>query len=241
VSIYGRLYGDCLRRAWKACLDHPWTFAIPVVLLGARAVLVARVMPIPDVGPLLVALATALLWTAYFVVLRRLSFGWRASWSQTTAQLERRGADIAALIRPALSGAIVFLALEYAGCFGSLVLCAATIGPVIELLALRDAEPTEALGRSLVFLKDRPFVWAALQLGLVTAVSLAWLIITGPLSLALELLVSPDVAWLSAFAGALVLGPVLHVMFVFRGVLFLEVERTTHAQRLYRERLAGVT
>jgi hypothetical protein len=116
VAIYGPLYASCLERAWEACRKHPWTFAVPVVLLAVRSVLVALVLPLGDLAPLVVAVATA------------------------------------------------------------------------------------------------------------------------PLSLILSLLVSEQLAWLSAFAGALVVGPLLHLLFVFRGVLFLEVERTTHAQRLFRAR-----
>jgi hypothetical protein len=206
---------------------------VPPALLALRIVLMRFVQPIDRVGPLLGALGTAALWTLYFIVLKRLSFGWRATWQGAATTLRRSSVDVAELVQPALTGAVIFLALEYTGCFGGLLLSAAAVSPVIELIALRDLSPPEALGRGFTFLKDRPFVWSALQLGLLTLATFIWALVTTPFSIALSFL-SEEHVWVAGFVGALTVGPLLHLMFVFRGVLFLEVERTTHAQRVFR-------
>lgn len=233
IDLYAALYRDCLSRAWTSARSHAWTFLVPVAVLWAGVALQAFVAPLPRVGPLLVAVASATLWTGYFYVLRRLSTGARVEWADATAAFTHRARDVEALVRPALVGLVVLLAVEYTGCFGVLALCATTVSPVVELLALRDADPAEAVGQGFAFLRQRPFSWALPQAVLLLGASFAWLVVSFPGALVLELW-SDDLGWLSSLAAATIVGPALHLLFVFRGVLFLELERTTHAQRLFR-------
>jgi hypothetical protein len=238
LDVYATLYVDCVRRAVRAVVAHPWTLAVPPVILATGVVVSHLLETFHDVGPLVVALVSSVLWAGYFYVLRRLAVGVRADWDDTKNALVARASDFGGLAEAAILGAVVFLSLEYGGCLGSMFLVVTTVSPGIELLALRDAEPQTIVNEGWRFITQRPLSWAVPMFFALMGLSILWLMVGGIFGITLSL-IDDELTWLSGLAAAVILGPVLHLFFVARARLFLELEHTTHAQRMYRARQAA--
>lgn len=242
ATIYSAVYGDALRTAWRNATRHAWTFLVPVALLALGVLLDAWVEPLdPRLGVLASAVVRALSWGAYFHVLLRLAVGARADSEHLVDAMLRRSRDLRTLVTPVAGAAVLFLAVQTAGCLGASLFVVAGIAPVIECFLFDGRDVPDAASDALDFLKTRPLSWGLLQLGLVTALGVAWLATTGGVSLVLWLLdAGPLVTRVApGLAAAALLGPAVHLLMVFRAVLFLELRRFTHAQRVFRARAAA--
>lgn len=238
LDVYASLYVDCVRRAVRAVVAHPWTLAVPPVILATGVVVSHVLEPFPTASPLVIALLSSVLWAGYFYVLRRQAVGVRAEWDDAKAALVNRATDVGSLAEAAVLGAVVFLSLEYGGCLGSMFLVVTTVSPGIELLALRDAEPQTIVSEGWRFITQRPLSWTVPMFFALVGLSIVWLMVGGVFGIVVSF-VAEELTWLSGLAAAVLLGPVLHLFFVARARLFLELEHTTHAQRMYRARQAA--
>jgi hypothetical protein len=238
-TIYSTLYGGALRAAWRNATRHAWTFLLPSTLLALGVVLDAVIEPLDARwGVLASALVRGFAWGAYFHVLLRLSVGARANASELEGALLRRGRDLLTLVTPAAGTAILFLSVHTTGCLGASLLFVAGLAPVVECFLFDGRAPAAAASDALDFLRERPLSWGLAQLTLLTALGTAWLALSSAVSLGLWLCDASDLATrlMPGLVAAAVLGPLVHLALVFRGVLFLELRRFTHAQRMFRAR-----
>lgn len=242
TTIYSAVYADALRAAWKNATRHAWTFVVPVALLALGVLLDAWVEPLdPRLGAVASAVVRALSWGAYFHVLLRLAVGARADSEHLVDAMLRRSGDLRTLVTPVAGAAVLFLAVQTTGCLGASLFFAAGIAPVVECFLFDGRSIPDAASDAFDFLKSRPVSWGFLQFGLVIALGLAWLATTSVVSLVLWLAdAGPLVTRVApGLVAAVLLGPAVHLLMVFRAVLFLELRRFTHAQRMFRARVAA--
>lgn len=242
TSVYSALYADALRTAWRNATRHAWTFLVPVALLALGVFLDAWIEPLdPRAGALASAAVRGLSWGAYFYVLLRLAVGARAESEHLVDAVLRRSRDLRTLVTPVAGAAVLFLAVQTTGCLGASLFVVAGLAPVVECFLFDGGSIPDAATEALDFLKARPVAWGVFNLGLVIALGVGWLATTSAVSLMLWLAdASPLLTRvLPGLVAAVLLGPAVHLMMVFRAVLFQKLRRCTHAQRMFRARVVA--
>lgn len=236
LDVYVPLYRAGLERTWRVCRRAPWTLLIPVVILAASAVLERYVVPLHDLAHWAVAGVKAIAWGGAFWVLTRLVIGARTEFGDAVTAVGRRMSDVPALAWSALSGTLVFVSLEVGGCLGLSVLSVASATPVIEYVLFEGHEVSDAVRHAWDFATDRWVAWALPQLTALAVISFAWLVLVGLSSLLLSLF-DERLMIFADLGGALLFGPVVMLLLVQRGVMFLELGRLTHRQRMFQARM----
>jgi hypothetical protein len=226
AAVYTRLYGDCLFKALRAIRKSLWTLVLPAGV-GIGAILAIQVvggLRLGLIGGIVVALLFDALFSAYLYFVGELVSGSKVS----LAELKRSfGAYFWSIVSLMF---VIFIA--------RFLLSALMRGPqgalLYEVLALVafiafNAAPEviyqrgthgglQTLQESWAFLKEN---W------------LPWFLPNAPLFLVLILFGQGGVLS-TLLVMAIVLAPVLHVVFVFRGFLFKELAGTSHRQRMFR-------
>lgn len=227
LSVYARLYAECLRRALSGIGKNPWTLLLPAVLVFAfgKLLLLMAVAIGSTLAGLLVGFLTAAAVSCYLYFLGRVLENSRARAREFSVALKAYFWSVLNIlfvvwIAQLISG-MVFgnlsqgLALGTAFWLGVVILCNATP----EVIYLRGTYGGLAtLQRSFHFLQENWIEWAVPNLLLLGLLYEIW---TLPL---------PDYLSQVAF------GAVLHLGMAFRGQLFLALDGSGHRQRMFRYR-----
>ncbi len=222
LTVYLQLYADCFKRALRAIGRNPWTLLLPAVILLARAWAGRLLLPLGLVGGFVVALASAALASSYLYFLGDLVQGGRAPLSSLRRSLTTYLWPVvnvffvlwvASLALQLLLGgrgqaAAIMLAL-----WGIALIALNAVPEVIYLRGTHGGLQT--VGASWRFLEAQWLPWFAVNLPLLAALVLLGLFLAVP------------------YVGGLVLGAALHVVMVFRGQLFRELDGTSHRQRIF--------
>jgi len=234
-DVNSSLYRQGWSRTWLVARRAPWAFLLPVGILALSAVLTRYVLPLHELAKWGIALVKALTWGGAFWVLTRLVLGARAEWGDAVDAAFRRADDLPALAWSALTGTLVFVSLELGGCFGFSVLTIASATPVLEYVLFQNDEVNEAVGHAWSFATDRWMSWVVPQLAILMFISFAWLVIVGLGSVVIGMF-DEKLEIVAELIGAVLFGPVVHLVLVQRGVMFLELKRLTHRQRMFQAR-----
>ena len=239
VSIYARLYGDCLRRTLTSIGKSPWTLLLPIglLLLYVFAIGLASQMQLGILGGFIITAVLAALGSCYLYFLGELNGNARVGlaefgksiriyfWSVVNVLFVYWVASL--LLSMVLRGSSQAQAAETALRIVALVL----LNAVPEVIYLRNTYGGLAtMQRAIQFLQA------------------CWLEWTIPNLLLLGGLFLTARAVFGAFAGlgypgllvvSILVGGLFHVIMVFRGHLFAALDGTSHRQRMFRYRTAA--
>jgi hypothetical protein len=226
LKVYLHLYAECFRKAFAAIAKNPWTLLLPALVLFVREGVARLAYTLGMLGGIVVTFATAALFSSYLHFVGELVQGGRIG----RTDLKRSfGAFlwpvvnvffvvwIASLALGLLAGGSPNgAALLYALWIVSLV----ALNAVPEVIYLRGIySGLQTILASWEFLKVQWIPWFAANVPVLGALTL------------LAAVQAPVV-------GTILLGAALHVAMVFRGNLFLALDRTSHRQRMFAQRVA---
>lgn len=233
ATVYTRLYGHALRKAFQGLAKSPWTVLTPVAVLIALALVSRLVAPLGFAGGLLYSLASCALFGAYLYFLGHV----------VSLQQAKVGAIKESLLAYFWSVLNVFFVMWIANLVIGLVVQANPQFGVLSLFQLLfifvmlNATPEviylrgtygglETLGAAFRFLQENWIEWFAPHL-LIAAVAYA-----------LFRFVLPVVVMVP-FLFEILAGVLLHVVMVFRGNLFQALDGSSHRQRMFKYRNAA--
>lgn len=228
LKVYLGMYAECFRKAAAAIGRNPWTLALPALVLFARAWAGRLAYSLGILGGIVATLATAALFSCYLYFVGELVKGGRISGKD----LQR---SFGAYLWPVVNVFfVVWIASIAVGLFlgdnpsGAALLYALTLVAVValnavpEVIYLRESHGgVQTIVASWEFLKAQWIPWFASNVPLLGALFLIATFVEVPV------------------VGTLLLGAALHVAMVFRGNLFLALDRTSHRQRMFARRVAS--
>lgn len=228
LKVYLRLYADCFRRALAAIGKNPWTLLLPGVVLFARAWLAPLAYGLGILGGIAVTLATAALFSSYLHFAGELVSGGRVGGKDLQRSF---GAYLWPVVNVFFVVWIASLALGLllgnnpggpALLYALGIVSAVALNAVPEAIYLRGSHGgVQTIVVNWEFLKQQWIPWFAPNVPLLALVAL------------LEAYVQTPVV------GTLLLGAAVHVAMIFRGNLFQALDRTSHRQRMFAQRVAG--
>jgi len=201
------LYRQALDDAGATLRKSPWVIAVPMAALGLSSFFDWLLAPLLNAGLIVAAPIKAALWSAVLYVWRRVLLEGSADRAQLEAELVARARNLSSLWAPLLFGSIVFLTLALGGALAALLVLALVATPVLEVLLLGSARGLTG------FIKAHAVAWAAPQVVLTTVAIAAWLVPT--------LLASALNRWAGEVTAALVGGPLVMGLWLWRGQAFL--------------------
>jgi hypothetical protein len=227
LKVYLHLYSECFRKAFAAIAKNPWTLLLPGVVLIAREWASALASSLGMLGGIVVTFATAALFSSYLYFVGELVQGGRISgrdlqrsfgaflWPVVNVFFVVWLASLA--LGLALGGNPNGAALLYALWIVALV----ALNAVPEVIYLRGVHGgMQTISASWEFLKAQWIPWFAANLPLLGVVALVAAYVQ------------------ESIVASLLLGGALHVAMVFRGNLFLALDRSSHRQRMFAQRFA---
>jgi hypothetical protein len=238
AAIYARLYLDCARRALVSIGKSPWTLLLPMGLSVALGFAEALAAPFGVVGGIVLGLAFAAVGSCYLYFLGELvgnakvkvaevgksigAYFWSVVNVLFVYWVARMVLDLVLNHSPQAQGANLALKLV------ALVL----LNAVPEVIYQRNTYGGLAtIQRAIAFLQANWLEWGVPNVLLLGGL---WLALTQGFQL---------LAWqLGAFGPAvasLVFGGLCHLVMVFRGHLFGELDGSSHRQRMFRYRTAA--
>lgn len=228
LNVYLRLYAGCMREALAAIGKNPWTLLLPGIVLYVRDWAARLAFSLGMLGGIVVTLATAALFSSYLHFVSELVRGGRI----TGRDLQR---SFAAYLWPVVNVffvvwiASLVLGLVTGGSAGGAALAYAVwlvalvaLNVVPEVIYLRGSHGgMETIGANLEFLKEQWIPWFAANVPVLAVLGVVATFVEMPI------------------VGALLVGAVLHVAMVFRGNLFRTLDRTSHRQRMFAQRVGA--
>ena len=238
LTVYGRIYADCLRQALLGIRKNAWTLFLPPLLLVAwsYAGTVVGLLGVGGnlVGGILLTLAIAALLSCYLYFVGEVVAKSRVRLSEFQKSI---GAYFWSVVNLTFVVWVASLVLDLAVgrspqaavfriLFDLAVIILLNAAP--EVIYQRGTRGgLETVQRSIQFLQANWIEWA-LPTALPVAIALYF-----PLR-------EFAVHGLSAYVvGVLLEGALLHLSMVFRGTLFATLDGTSHRQRMYRWRSSG--
>jgi hypothetical protein len=227
LKVYLRIYADCFGKAFSSIGKNPWTLLLPVaVMLGARvAGLLAAQLGV--LAGLLVALATAALFSSYLYFVRELIHTARVSLRELRNSIGAYFWSILNvffviwLARLALSLLVGRTPNAGALMLALWIVAVVALNATPEVIYLRGTYGgLQTIAASWEFLKAHWIPWFAVNVPLLAAVALVWLYLPWP------------------FLDDVIVGAALHVAMVFRGYLFRALDGSSHRQRMFLQRVA---
>ena len=234
LTVYGRIYADCLRQALVAIRKNPWTLLLPVGLLIARGFASNLILSLGAIGRFLEWIVTAAALSCYLFFL-----------GEVVAKNRVRPGEFAKSVGPYFwSVANLFFVFWVASLLLGMLTAgtpnAPTFAVLLQLAAviLLNASPEmiyqrgshgglETTRRSIAFLQANWIEWGIPNL---LFLALFWWF---PDEVLLTL------GTVGGILDAVLKGALFHLAMVFRGYLFAELDGTSHRQRMYRWRAAG--
>ncbi len=228
LRVYLQLYAECFRKALSAIGKNAWTLLLPGVVLVLRGVAAQLSYRLGLLGGIVMAFANAALFSSYLYFVGELVGGGRVS----TKELKRSvGAYLWSIVNVFfvfwVATLLLQLALgrnEQAGALllALTVVAIVALNAVPEVIYLRGTHGgMQTVAASFDFLKEHWIPWFAVNVPLLAA------LLVVQLSLALPIV------------GDFVAGAALHVVMVFRGLLFQALAGSSHRQRMFARRMAG--
>jgi hypothetical protein len=229
LAVYARLYATCLGRAFKAIGKSPWTLLLPIGLLAALLFASRILGQLGLVGGILMGLGLDALISCYLYFVSELVGGSRVSLNELKKSFGAYFWAVLNLLFVVWVGQLMMGAVlarnPHADVISAMVEFAAFVllNAAPEVLYVRGTYGGLATSKgSIDFIHANWIEWFVpnLLLGAAFYYGVPLLLDLGVPRLAVAVL-----------AGAL-----LHVAMVFRGNLFVELDKSTHRQRLYRWR-----
>ncbi len=231
LVVYSRLYWECLRKAILGIRKNPWTLLLPIPLLPAFFLIGALLLPLGFVGGILMVFVRAALISCYLYFTGEVV-------SQSRVRLSEFGRSIGTYLWSVVNlGFVLWIASFLLGMlfrtnarayylFEQLLTLASLIllNPAPEVIYLRGTYGGLAtVQRSVAFVQQNWIEWFVpnLPLAYFGYSILPWL-------------AQPDL--LGLLLVAIPVGALFHLAIVFRGHLFLELDRSSHRQRMFRYR-----
>ena len=227
LKVYLHLYAECIRKALVAIGKNPWTLLLPGLVLFARAWAARLAYTLGMLGGIVVTLATAALFSSYLHFVSELVQGGRIS----GRDLQRSfGAYLWPVVNVFFVVWVASLALELllggapngaAVLYALWIVALVALNAVPEVIYLRGSHGgMQTIAANWEFLKAQWIPWFAANVPLLGAVTLVAAYSELPI------------------VGTVVLGAAAHVVMVFRGHLFRALDRTSHRQRMFAQRVA---
>lgn len=233
VTVYVRLYGECLVKAVAGIRKNPWTLLLPMGLLfvgGALGALFAALLgPLGGMG---LGLLMDALYSAYLYFVAGVVQHSKVSVKEIRQGL---GAYFFSIMNVVFVIYITDLVLGYALAgnpdrhvigLGVKMVEAVLLSAVPEVLYQRNTYGMQSLVESVKFVQENWIEWFLPQGLLLGAVYLVGNFALGT-GLGIFALLGP---------GSLIGGALLHLFMVFRGHLFDALSTTSHRQRMFRYR-----
>ncbi len=236
--IYARLYRDCARRALTSIAKSPWTLLLPMGLFFAMGLASALVAPLGMAGGFIMGAVIAGLGSCYLYFLGELvanakvklaEFGKSIGayfWSVANVLFLYWIASIA--LGAVLSGSPQARGAGTALAWGAVVLLNAA--PEV-IYRSHTYGGLATIQRAVHFLQSNWLEWGIPNLLLLAALQVART--DGISFLVSELGTAGLVVW------SIVFGGLFHLVMVFRGHLFVELDGSSHRQRMFRYRTAA--
>lgn len=231
LLVYLRMYGDCVAGAFKAIAKNPWTLALPLGLSVAWTFTASLLAPLGLPGGFLMGFAQAAAFSAYLYFT-----GEVVARSNTSLKELRKSFGVYFWSVVGLRFVLWILDLALSSVLAQNPQKAAVLTAValVELIALNAAPETiyikgtrsgvDTILASFQFLQEHWIEWF-LPNGLM--IGAAYLVATR-LTFVFPVL--------GALGLALASGLLFHLAMVFRGLLFVALDGSTHRQRMYRYR-----
>ncbi len=228
LKVYLHLYAECIRKAFAAIAKNPWTLLLPGLVLFARDWAARLAYSLGMLGGIVVTLVTAALFSSYLYFVSELVQGGRIS----GRDLQR---SFGAYLWPVVNVFfVVWLASLAFGLFlggnpdsaallyALWIVALVALNAVPEVIYLRGSHGgMQTIAANWEFLKAQWIPWFAANVPLLGVVTLIAAYVQMPI------------------VGTMVLGAAVHVAMVFRGHLFGALDRTSHRQRMFAERVRG--
>jgi hypothetical protein len=231
LVVYARLYWECLRKAILGIRKNPWTLLLPIPFLPAFVLIGALLWPLGFVGGILMVFVRAALISCYLYFTGEVV-------SQSRVRISEFGRSIGTYLWSVVNlGFVLWIAtflltmlfrtnaragylFEQLFWLASLIL----LNPAPEVIYLRGTYGGLAtVQRSVAFVQQNWIEWFIPNLPLAF---LGYLI--------LPWLAQPDL--LGVLMVAIPVGALFHLAMVFRGHLFVALDRSSHRQRMFRYR-----
>jgi len=235
VTIYVRIYLDCLRRAAASIAKSPWTLLLPMGLLLALQLAGVLASPLGVGAGLVMGLVLAALGSCYLYFLAELvgnarvrvnEFGRSVRvyfWAVANVLFVYWIASL--LLGAMLRGSAQAQAFNFALTLVALVL----LNAVPEVIYQSNTHGgLETMGRAVRFLQSNWLEW-----GVPNALFLAglWFLLSRAQASLFFLF-----GYLGLVALSILVGALFHLVMVFRGHLFAALDGTSHRQRMFRYR-----
>lgn len=234
VTIYVRIYLDCLRRAAASIAKSPWTLLLPMGLLLALELAALLASPLGVGAGLVMGLVLAALGSCYLYFLAELVGNARVRVNEFGRSVRVYFWAVAnVLFVYWIASLLLGMVLR-----GSAQAQAFNVALTLVALVLLNAVPEviyqsnthgglETMGRAVRFLQSNWLEW-----GVPNALFLAglWFLLART-QVSLAAFGYPGLVALSILVGAL-----FHLVMVFRGNLFAALDGTSHRQRMFRYR-----
>jgi hypothetical protein len=238
VLIYARLYLDCARRALVSIGKSPWTLLLPMVLFFAMGLASALVAPLGMAGGFIMGAVVAALGSCYLYFLGELvanakvklaEFGKSVGayfWSVANVLFIYWIASI--VLGAVLSGSPQARGAGTALAWGAVVLLNAA--PEV-IYRSHTYGGLATIQRAVHFLQSNWLEWGVPNVLLLAALQVVR-------TDGIGLLVS-ELGTLGLVVWSIVFGGLFHLVMVFRGHLFVELDGSSHRQRMFRYRTAA--
>jgi hypothetical protein len=229
IIVYARLYAACVASAARAIGRSPWTLLLPMMLFAARFIAATLLMGIPLLGGILLAFAIDALISCYFYFVSELVAGSRV-------QLSELKKSIGAYFWSVLNVMFVIWLVQF---FLGGALRHNPQAPVIQAIVYFAAFVLLNAVPEVLYSRGTYGGLATIQ-GSIAFIHANWIEWFVP-NLLFGAAFYFGVPWIEAMAVpwplvAILEGALLHVIMVFRGFLFQELDKSSHRQRMYRWR-----
>jgi hypothetical protein len=229
VTIYLKLYAECVRKSYAGLIKAPWTFLLPLALGVGLQYLGLLLAPLGIIGGFLFSFATSAVFSCYLYFVGEVVAQSRVSLSEFRTSIGKYFWSVLnvmfvfwiarLLLGPFLSraeeGAIIWRLLELA----ALIL----LNPVPEVIYQKGTYGgLETVQQSFRFIQENWIEWFVPNLPL-----LAWFFLDLP-----DHFGSFDMGIL----WVLVTAALIHFVMVFRGHLFESLSGSSHRQRMFKYR-----
>jgi hypothetical protein len=231
VTIYVRIYLDCLRRALASIGKSLWTLLLPMGLLLALRIAGALAAPFGQFAGLILGLVLAALGSCYLYFLGELV-------GNAKVQVHEFGQSVKAYFWPVAS--VMFIYWIASWLVGGMLQALPQAHVALELvtLVLLNAVPEviyqrqplgglAAMQGAIQFLQSNLLQWGVPNVLLLTAL---WFVNGQAFSNLAEFGYPGELAY------SILIGALFHVAMVFRGRLFAALDGTSHRQRMFRYR-----
>jgi hypothetical protein len=237
AAIYARLYLDCARRTLNSLRKSPWTLLLPMVLSLALQVAGLLAAPLGIAAGFVLGAVLAALGSCYLYFLGELVANAKVQLNEFRKSIGAYFWSVANVlfiywIASILLHAVLSVSPKGSGADIALQLVALVLlNAVPEVIYQRHTYGGLAtIQRAISFLQSNWLEW-----GIPNAILLAalWLVMTNGAVFVFDLGYPGQVLF------SVVVGGLVHIIMVFRGHLFAELDGSSHRQRMFRYRTAA--